>query len=82
MRIALESNYISQHLSEWIDLIWGYRRRGDLVLEKFNGFQNTVFDFNINEVIDDRVLFKALRGQIQNCGQSAYSLFKTQHPKF
>ncbi|OHT13967.1 Beige/BEACH domain containing protein [Tritrichomonas foetus] len=80
-RMALESPYISQSLNEWIDLVWGFRRRGDAALERFNAFQNTVFEFNMNDVIDDRVLFKAMRDQIHNCGQAAHAIFKAPHPK-
>ena len=81
MRLALESRYVSQHLNEWIDLIFGYRSRGNPANEKFNAFQNSVFEFNIKDSINDHVLFRALNNQIQNCGQAPQMLFKTPHPK-
>jgi len=28
-RKAMESDYVSQHINEWIDLIWGYKQNGE-----------------------------------------------------
>lgn len=81
MRMALESPIVSRQLHEWIDLIWGFRRRGEPARERFNIFQHTVFEFDPSEVIDDRLLFKAIKDQIQNCGQASQALFKLPHPK-
>lgn len=81
MRNSLESKVTSLHLHEWIDLVFGFRRRGQAALEKFNVFQKSVFEFNVDEVIDNRTLFKAMRDQIHNCGQAANELFKSPHPK-
>lgn len=36
LRTALESNYVSSHLHEWIDLIFGYKQRGDEALKADN----------------------------------------------
>lgn len=37
MRDALESDYISQNLHHWIDLIFGYKQQGEQALEANNG---------------------------------------------
>jgi len=34
---ALESEYVSQHLHEWIDLIFGYKQRGKEAASADNG---------------------------------------------
>ena len=32
MRKALESDIVSEQLNEWIDLIFGYKQRGDFAI--------------------------------------------------
>jgi hypothetical protein len=36
MRKALESSYVSSHLHLWIDLIFGYKQRGDEAIKACN----------------------------------------------
>jgi len=37
MAQALESEYVSEHLPDWIDLIFGYKQRGSNAEAAFNG---------------------------------------------
>lgn len=36
MRKALESDYVSENLNSWIDLIFGYKQRGEEAIKNFN----------------------------------------------
>lgn len=41
---ALESEYVSDHLNEWIDLIFGVYQRGELALEHDNLFYHLTYE--------------------------------------
>ena len=36
MRKALESDYVNNNLNLWIDLIFGYKQRGEEAIKSFN----------------------------------------------
>ena len=50
-REALESDYVSQHLNEWIDLIFGYKQQGEEAWKANNGQQNEYLLLNFNLVL-------------------------------
>ena len=81
LRKALESDQVSEKINEWIDLIWGVRREGQLAYEKCNSLQSLIFSFNPEEYMNDRLMLKALSDQMHNCGQAPLQLFTTFHPK-
>ncbi|XP_054406869.2 neurobeachin-like protein 2 isoform X1 [Pongo abelii] len=80
-RQALESEYVSAHLHEWIDLIFGYKQRGPAAEEALNVFYYCTYEgaVDLDHVTDERER-KALEGIISNFGQTPCQLLKEPHP--
>ncbi|KAK6184595.1 hypothetical protein SNE40_007040 [Patella caerulea] len=81
LRQALECDYVSQNLHNWIDLIFGYKQRG-LEAEK----ANNLFYYLTYEGAIDIDSFKdfnersSMETQIMEFGQTPKQLFMTPHP--
>uniref|UniRef100_A0A8K9UQS2 WD repeat and FYVE domain containing 3 n=1 Tax=Oncorhynchus mykiss TaxID=8022 RepID=A0A8K9UQS2_ONCMY len=80
-RQALECDYVSSHLHEWIDLIFGFKQQGPPAVEAVNVFHHLFYEgqvdiYNINDPLKET----ATIGFINNFGQIPKQLFKKPHP--
>lgn len=81
-RAALESEYVSAHLHEWIDLIFGFKQRGKSAEEACNVFYYLTYDGAVDiSRLEDGVTKDATIAQIINFGQTPRQLFRRPHPK-
>ncbi|PNT61623.1 hypothetical protein BRADI_5g17947v3 [Brachypodium distachyon] len=81
-RKALESEHVSTHLHEWIDLIFGYKQRGKEAVMANNVFFYITYEGTVDiDKIADPVQRRAMQDQIAYFGQTPSQLLTVPHMK-
>ncbi|KAH6689509.1 WD repeat and FYVE domain-containing protein [Plectosphaerella plurivora] len=80
-REALESPYVSQHLHKWIDLVFGFKQRGEAAVESLNVFHHMSYRgaANLDDIVDPQER-RIAAGVIHNFGQTPHQVFSKAHP--
>ena len=80
-RKALESDFVSEKLSNWIDLLYGYKQKGDFAKESYNIYAPELIDDSwTNEVLNDPQKKDTYRSSKLYFGQLPSQRFKEHHP--
>ncbi|XP_035904564.1 neurobeachin isoform X12 [Anopheles stephensi] len=80
-RMALESEFVSCQLHQWIDLIFGYKQRGPEAMRATNVFYYLTYEGSVDlDTIGDPVTRDAIENQIRNFGQTPSLLLMEPHP--
>ncbi len=91
---ALESTFVCTKISDWIDLIFGYKQTGKEAKDFFNIYRKACYPFDvITEIVKQKSISKGeeidkilmnleiIMNEICEMGQNPTQLFQKSHPK-
>ena len=80
-REALESEHVSQHLHQWVDLIFGSKQRGEAAVRADNVFFHLTYEGAMDSLdVSDPAARASAEAQVAHFGQTPAQLFTSDHP--